>query len=370
MNFNTRWILFTLVASVLPATLGSAASGFGLSSCGMLLQRGPAAFVPNDYRPETGGPAPYHPEVYTPKVYVPKIKEPVVYRAGMAGGKTYGTWETGRQPTGPQSELSEGQQRAKAALESQVRATEFAAMTWPFPSDFGYIAGGVPGGYLAGRGLAIRRGFRGHGLFTPTWFGSHRSAWHPAVGWPGAWQSARAASILNWYAWEGDPIFYDMGATQTQQRATRKFDWGSLDIVSVANEYKAAKELASRGSIEPKADSQWFPLGVFALVRENEDEAQMIFQIAMNKNGMVRGNYHNSFSNSDHVIHGAVDSKTQKIAWMIGDNDTNVISTGVFNLTQEESFAQIFFGPEKMNRWMLVRLEETQEEDSDAAPAK
>src|SRR6185436_18200282 len=87
--------------------------------------------------------------------------------------------------------------------------------------------------------------------------------------------------------------------------------------VGTAEEYsQQAADLAESGTAAASsANDQWLPLGVFALVRNEQQHPQLIMQIAVNQQGIIRGNYTDEVTDSTQPIHGAVDQKTQRAAW-------------------------------------------------------
>jgi hypothetical protein len=83
---------------------------------------------------------------------------------------------------------------------------------------------------------------------------------------------------------------------------------------------------------------------------------QYALQLAVNKDGVLRGNYTNTVTKQTSPIHGSVDKKTQRAAWTVGDNKDTVIETGVSNLTKDEAPALIHHGADKTEQWVLVRM--------------
>ena len=66
-------------------------------------------------------------------------------------------------------------------------------------------------------------------------------------------------------------------------------------------------------------------------------------------------------SGTNAVVQGAVDKKSQRVAWTVGDNKSTVGETGLYNLTQDESPALIHLGKDKTQQWTLVRLKQPQQ---------
>jgi hypothetical protein len=81
----------------------------------------------------------------------------------------------------------------------------------------------------------------------------------------------------------------------------------------------------------------------------------------VNKQGIIRGNSTDTATNKNQVIQGSVDKKTQRVAFTVGDNTTEVVETGLYNLTKDEAPCLIHFGKERTEQWLLVRLKQDQQ---------
>ena len=112
------------------------------------------------------------------------------------------------------------------------------------------------------------------------------------------------------------------------------------------------------GFRRPRQDDQagWLPLGVFGMVQGQQTDPTMIFQLAVNQRGIVRGNFYSTITDTTLPVHGAVDKKTQRVAWTMGDNKSTVVDTGLANLTKDEGPALLHFGKDRTEEWLLVRL--------------
>ena len=100
------------------------------------------------------------------------------------------------------------------------------------------------------------------------------------------------------------------------------------------------------------------PLGVFALVQNDQSEPHYVIQLAVNKAGTLGGNYSDLVSGTTLPIRGGVDAKTQRVAWTVGNNKNTVGEAGLYNLTQDEAPALIHVGKNKTQQWLLVRLKQ------------
>ena len=80
------------------------------------------------------------------------------------------------------------------------------------------------------------------------------------------------------------------------------------DTGSAPDYYNQAATLATTGTqAEAPANSDWLPLGVFALTKTDADKSDVSIQLAVNKQGVIRGNYTDTVTNKTQVLHGSVD---------------------------------------------------------------
>lgn len=123
--------------------------------------------------------------------------------------------------------------------------------------------------------------------------------------------------------------------------------------------YDQAASLASTGTAAAApADGDWLPLGVFALTKSEDTNSDVTIQLAVNKQGIIRGNSTDSKTGKNQVIQGSVDKKTQRVAFTVGDDMTTVVDTGLYNLTKDEAPCLIHFGDKQTEQWLLVRLQQ------------
>ena len=112
-----------------------------------------------------------------------------------------------------------------------------------------------------------------------------------------------------------------------------------------------AADLAATGTqADAPAEGDWLPLGVFALAKPDQTKSDVTIQLAVSKERVLRGNYTDTVTNQTQVVHGSVDKQSQRVAFTVGDNDTNVVETGLYNLTKDEAPCVIYFPLSELNR--------------------
>jgi uncharacterized protein (TIGR03000 family) len=211
--------------------------------------------------------------------------------------------------------------------------------------------------YVAARAGYVRAGFYHYGAFYPGWYAAHPLAW-TAAGWAAgvAWTAATWPTLSTFIGIPVVPVNHDYGNTIVYQGDTV---YNNGDGIGTAQQYaqQASKIVAQGQQAKPPPGDKWQPLGVFALVQGDEKASNALFQLAVNQEGIIRGNYYDALMNSSSTVYGAVDKKTQEAAWTIGEKKEPVFEAGIFNLTKDETPVLVHFGPNKTQQWLLVRIE-------------
>ena len=221
------------------------------------------------------------------------------------------------------------------------------------------------------RGLAARNWYNGRGWFGPGWIGRHPLAWYPggynALGWAAAgWGIASWGGLGGWLGWDADPVYFDYGDNVSYDGDDVYY--GDNVQASAADYYQQASTLASTGAADPQSDAQWLPLGVFSVVEGDAKQPSMTLELAVDKQGVIRGNAVDTGTEKASVVQGSVDKTSQRAAWTVGDNKTTVYETGLYNLTKDEAPALVHEGAAKTQQVLLVRLK--QDEQQQPAPSK
>ena len=107
------------------------------------------------------------------------------------------------------------------------------------------------------------------------------------------------------------------------------------------------------------------PLGTFAISTNEKDvEPTRVVQLAVNKDGIVSGTLFNTETDTSQSVQGKVDRETQRVALRIGESESIVVETGLYNLTQDEAPILVHYGTERVENWLLIRIEYDDQEGS------
>ena len=90
-------------------------------------------------------------------------------------------------------------------------------------------------------------------------------------------------------------------------------------------------------NVHPRATADQFQSGSWCIFSEWAIKYRGIFQIKLNKQGLISGEYYNATTDQTSPISGSVDKKSQRAAWTIADKKTPVYEAGIANLTKAET---------------------------------
>jgi hypothetical protein len=219
----------------------------------------------------------------------------------------------------------------------------------------GHMTNYISPNALSTRAGYVRTGYR-YPYFTPTWYRSHTAAW-VAPRWRVAnyWAAPAWTAVGPWCGITAAPVYYDYGSNVVINNDQVYYNG---DPVSTAEDYaQQATSYADAGRQAKVADNEeWQPLGVFGMVQGDEEVAQRIFQLGINKAGIIRGNYYDAVADNTLPVYGSVDPRTQRAAWSIGDKKNIVFETGLNNLTKDQTTVLVHYGTEQTQQAELVRL--------------
>lgn len=226
---------------------------------------------------------------------------------------------------------------------------------------------------LLSHGNMVRSAFHNDDLYNRGWWDAHPNAWrypyyydrdwgYGYVGWGG---------LAPFWGMSADTALpdYDYGSNITYQND--EVYYGSTPACTADQYYNQAQELAMQApplvapsntavvasGAKPKDADDWKPLGVYALTQGGQTTPTSLFQLAINKDGVVRGNYTNQLTGEVDPVQGKLDKKIMRVAWTVGNNKTTVYDTGLKNLLQKQSTVLVHMSQQNTQEWTLVRLD-------------
>jgi hypothetical protein len=219
----------------------------------------------------------------------------------------------------------------------------------------------VNGQFVGGRAYtAVNGNFTRWGYFSPAYYGRYPGAWFPGkwaiIG--TAWTTATWATAGSYCGCEGSGTYYDYEQNVTYEDGNVMYE--GEPVATTAEYYEQAETIADAGN--QTQDEQWLPLGVFAIIAETDQtQTDKVIQLALNREGVIRGNYQDLLTDQVTPVSGSVDKKTERVALKLQGNDSLVMEIGLYNLTNDEVPALVHVDADRREPRTLIRLKNPEE---------
>ena len=153
--------------------------------------------------------------------------------------------------------------------------------------------------------------------FTPDWYAKHPQAWRPTKSSADWWKTADVATIT---AWLGQPV---TAAGTAAGNGGGVATAGGADVGADGLQSVLVLPAGHQNAVGP-ADSDWLPLGVFAVVppdvAQQSGQAHNYQQLAVDRQGTIKGNFFDTISGTVQPIAGTVDRTALTASWTVGAN--------------------------------------------------
>jgi hypothetical protein len=181
--------------------------------------------------------------------------------------------------------------------------------------------------------------------FTPAWYADHPRAWQYTHPHADAWAVATFGAAATWLGITAANGGYatDGGTVYTSDADDASEDQSGNDSPEDEQQIAAADE--------------YLPLGVFALAPKTEKDASALVQLAVNKQGQLRGNYYDVVSGQDQPIEGTLDKKTQRAAFKVSPGGKVSFETSLASLTRDGGTITLRFENGQARQWTLARFD-------------
>jgi hypothetical protein len=189
------------------------------------------------------------------------------------------------------------------------------------------LAGNQAGGNFQNKVSKLRTNFTpANQPFTPAWYAAHPRAWQYTHPHADAWAVATFGAAATW-----------LGV-------------GAAGGTVYTSETTDATDSSEAG--------EFLPLGVFALAPKSERDASALVQLAVNKQGDLRGNYYDVLTGQDQTVAGTVDKATQRAKFQVSPGGKVAFETTLASLTRPTGWVTLRFQDGKTRQWMLARFDE------------
>jgi hypothetical protein len=211
-------------------------------------------------------------------------------------------------------------------------------------------------------GAAVRNNFNHYDCFHGNWWAKYPGAWR-AAAWTTAaivWGAATWNNCYSFCGYPAEPVYYDYGSTVVYEGDNVVINGDSVGTQQDYAQQAIAIADTGKQSVVSK-EAEWLPLGVFAMVQGEQTDSNDLFQLAVNKEGIIRGNFYSALSDTALPVNGSVDKKTRRAAWTVGDKKEPIYEAGFANLSKAETTMMVHFGKDRSQQWTLIRVEQPAE---------
>ena len=181
--------------------------------------------------------------------------------------------------------------------------------------------------------------------FTPAWYAQHPTAWQVTHPHADAAAVATTAAVATWLG-----VAYGPTTTSTvviegtiyaeQPSTTEQYTEQSTD-----------GELDPSGATPIADDAEWMPLGIFDLKPDTQAEATRVIQLAVNRDGEIRGTYYDQIGDGVGNIRGTVDKQKLQAVWTVGETGRVVFEIPLAELSKPDGKVTVRFPEGRTAAW-------------------
>ena len=181
--------------------------------------------------------------------------------------------------------------------------------------------------------------------FTPAWYSEHPDAWQYTHPHADLWAVAGVAGLTNWLGYP---------ATATTTTAATSTTVAGTEAAAAATVTSTDGNASNAVALPP--DLEWMPLGVYATGPKDAAQAHVYQQLAVSKQGELKGNYYDSITNTTQPVSGSIDRETRKASWKVGEKGGATFETTLDALMKTPSDVTMKSGS-ATHEWELVQVQ-------------
>ena len=171
--------------------------------------------------------------------------------------------------------------------------------------------------------------------FSPTWYTAKAHITPVTTVQGNPWATSGWKEVQAWVSIAAEPQRYDF---RTDDRGL-VLVYLNDSLQGRAVDERAPMTALAESAPAASSDGPTLSLGVFAAVPPSLKPATTLFQLVLDKNGLLTGTSVDLTNGEATPLRGSIDPETQRAAWQIGDD---VIAVGLANLTEDVARALAF----------------------------
>ena len=188
--------------------------------------------------------------------------------------------------------------------------------------------------------------------FTPAWYSEHPDACQYTHPHADLWAVAGVAGLTNWLGYPATATTTTAATSTTVAAASATTTAAGTEAAATAT---STDDNASSAAALPP-DLEWMPLGVYATGPKDAAQAHVYQQLAVSKQGELKGNYYDSITNTTQPVSGSIDRETRKASWKVGGKGGATFETTLDALMKTPSDVTMKSGS-ATHEWELVQVQ-------------
>ena len=190
--------------------------------------------------------------------------------------------------------------------------------------------------------------------FTPAWYSEHPDAWQYTHPHADLWAVAGVAGLTNWLGYPATATTTTAATSTTVAAASATTTAAGTEAAAAATATSTDGNASSAAALPP--DLEWMPLGVYATGPKDAAQAHVYQQLAVSKQGELKGNYYDSITNTTQPVSGSIDRETRKASWKVGGKGGATFETTLDALMKTPSDVTMKSGS-ATHEWELVQVQ-------------
>jgi len=190
--------------------------------------------------------------------------------------------------------------------------------------------------------------------FTPAWYSEHPDAWQYTHPHADLWAVAGVAGLTNWLGYPATATTTTAATSTTVAAASATTTTTGTEAAAAATATSTDGNASSAAALPP--DLEWMPLGVYATGPKDAAQAHVYQQLAVSKQGELKGNYYDSITNTTQPVSGSIDRETRKARWKVGGKGGATFETTLDALMKTPSDVTMKSGS-ATHEWELVQVQ-------------
>jgi len=184
-----------------------------------------------------------------------------------------------------------------------------------------------------------------HQPFTPAWYAEHPNAWQMTHPHADAAVVATSAAVVAWLG---------VGHATVSSTTTTVIETSSGPLDETSDDPSDGEQASTPPNTPPTVDDgEWMPLGSFDLKLTGQTVATRAIQLAVNHQSVIRGTYYDMAADSVKEVTGAVDKKTLRASWTIGQSGLVVYEISVDALSSPEGELTVRYANGQTATWQM-----------------